>query len=488
MDVPATTGRSDVGPTRLVAVRGGLRRWWPVVLAVAVMAVLRAASVVEGDIFWSARAGMESWAGAPYVRPDTWSWAPLGQWTQNSYGWNLVLGAVWQGGHFWGLFALGVLVASAILGGLAWLAYRGGASILVAGYAVVVAAVLATPVLTIRAVSADALALMVALALTPAVARRAARGVGGAAVAVAAAFGFSAVGVNLHLGWPIVVVPVVACFAVALWLLPCRGWGWAARVGAVGASAGAGVLCSPLGVGLLAHSAHTAQVSRPLISEWQPGLLSPMWAPLCLAGFVLAWWARRHRDLLPLVPPLLILCAAGLYAQRFALLAGLLVVIVAAVWATRAPRTGFWDARGRTYRGALLVLLATCAIVAAPVLAHPGVPPQAEAVAALPRGCRLFSHPNHGGAVVLLRPDVHVFVDGRNDYWGLERYLRTLQVLAGYRSSPADQLQELGATCVLASTTDPDDATLLASLTSDPRWSRVAITEEMVTFARTAGR
>ena len=90
---------------------------------------------------------------------------------------------------------------------------------------------------------------------------------------------------------------------------------------------------------------------------------------------------------------------------------------------------------------------------------------------ALPKGCRLLSDPSSAGPVLLLRPDVRVWFDGRFDYWGRDRLIEAARVLATDR---VDEPPFTDTTCVLLSTQDQFAGGALAeALDASDEWSRV---------------
>ncbi len=123
------------------------------------------------------------------------------------------------------------------------------------------------------------------------------------------------------------------------------------------------------------------------------------------------------------------------------------------------------------------VILAATLVVLAPavaVIAWPHAQPQTGGInRLLPPGCRLFSTSIEAAAVILERPDVTVWLDGRSEYWGRDRLLRARK----YFYEPSDgELAPPGATCILL--TDPGLEPGLAALTTmldaSPAWVHVA--------------
>jgi hypothetical protein len=127
---------------------------------------------------------------------------------------------------------------------------------------------------------------------------------------------------------------------------------------------------------------------------------------------------------------------------------------------------------GRFWRVVLWLVLALVAPVAVVAGSNHAVPLTHETDQLLPRGCRAFGSTIDMAPILLERPDVTVWIDGRADYWGRERNL----LAAGYLSRLDQQtLVPPGTTCVVLSdiATDPGLAALTAALDASPDWRRV---------------
>ena len=125
----------------------------------------------------------------------------------------------------------------------------------------------------------------------------------------------------------------------------------------------------------------------------------------------------------------------------------------------------FW----RVILFAVLVVLAPLGLLLG---SRHAVPTTQGAVDRLPEGCRLFSGSTESAAVILTRPDVTVWIDGRADYWGRARILEAQGYL--YDGS-RPTLVPPGTTCILLSdvSSDPGLASLIAALDADRAWVRV---------------
>ena len=323
----------------------------------------------------------------------------------------------------------------------------------------------------------------------------------GAAVLVAA-------GSWIHLSWLLLAPAAVASWSV-LWLCGRAITGSRAVVLTVASviGAAAGLAAGPYGADAWRLTRAVQEACAGLVVEWL-GVLTPglvlRWLPaavlaLALSGGAAVWvlrsWTRRRTDpRVGLVGALVVLAlpaALGSFtALRFVGVALLALVPVAAMVVTwgsdrlrdraaatpptgafRSARVRFW-ADGSSWRPVLaivIVLLAPgTALLAAP-LARPL--PEMAVVESLPPGCRLLSDPSSAGPVLLLRPDVRVWVDGRFDYWGRER-LDAARAALSADSVDVPPLDQAG--CVMLSTTDPFAGGSLASaLDASPRWSAV---------------
>lgn len=496
--------------------RGWLLPW----LALAALAVVRAGVVDERDPYWQIRAGLENLDGAPLSRPDAWSWAPVDRlFTQTSPAWNDALAVGWDAAGFAGFFA--VSLASMLLFTTLVLvaARRLGAHPLPALGAVLAVLLVALPMVSPRA-TLVAQSLFLAAVLGADRARAAAGRVPVVVLGAAALVGgfvVAAAGSWVHLSW-LLLAPALWLAVVVLCLATpelgrARG---AVAVVAAGLGLGLGVLAGPYGTQAWAVTRTVQDAADGVILEWMspaaPGL-ALRWLPTAAIALVLAvvgvvrtarrWPDRADDPRVGLATALLVLAVpaavGGLLGVRFIGLALLTLAPLAAVGATRlagragararAPeptgpfRSGVlrrWSAGGpwRVVGWLTLGLLSPLVLLAGAGL---GRPAEADVVDALPRGCRLVSDPASAGPVLLLRPDVRVWVDTRADYWGAERNREALAVLSG---ASTDVPAVTGATCAMLSAADVPTGRLAAALDADPTWEPAATAPGLRTWVR----
>jgi hypothetical protein len=213
---------------------------------------------------------------------------------------------------------------------------------------------------------------------------------------------------------------------------------------------------------------------------------------LCAAGVM--WWIvvllrRRGRfdEVVRLAVPIVIVAAPvvliGIGAVRF-LVAGMLMlapVAAAAVTAgvdavhRRQLHGGGWIGRPRAVEYASgkfwTVVLSGLGVVLLPLGVLFGVqggrPAEIAVIEELPEGCHLFSDAGWAGPVVLVRPDVQVWIDGRADFYGREHIMDSIERFAGASAVPAD------ANCVLAPAQGPFVLPFAANL-AESDWARLA--------------
>ena len=479
---------------------------------ITAVAVTLAGTVHDTDPYWQIRAGEENLDGMPLARPDSWSWAPVeGLFYPNSPAWNVGLALAWRSLGTWGLYAVTVLSIAACLALVAWLALRLGAHAVVTVVVVLVTSAGVLPILSPRpALPAQAL-LLLAVALGAWWTDRASRHswpVNGA-VAGATGLALSVVGNWVHLSWSTLAIAAAAAWAVLALLAP--GLRPAVRAAlVVGGTVGlvGGILAGPYGMDVWERSAVVLQACRDLIVEWSSPF-SPefglRWWPEALVVLAViamsALWCLRTVRRSRLSDPRLALASAltvvalpyavaGLALIRFIPVALVMVAPVAAAGLTAVLRR--WRARvvpvptgagyvrrrlpewlgARFWRVVLWLVLAMLAPLALFAGSRHAEPATSGVDAQLPPGCRMFGTSIEAASIILTRPDVQIWYDGRADYWGRDRLVEAHAYL--YQ---VDQptLVPPGTTCVVLmdDATDAGLSTLTAALDADPQWQRV---------------
>ncbi len=426
------------------------------------MALVRAATDAETDLFWMAREGQQVLAGGGFVHADRWSWAPVpGNFAPTSPLWEILAGLAWHLGRP-GLIALTVVTLFLCALGLAWVARSLGAATPAVAIALLLSLAIEPPSWTGRAALPAVVLLLVALAafhrLLP---KLAATSLPTALAKVSlGSFAVAWVGIGLHASWTAYSLCVAAGFA---WLAVGHGRRGGALAVAGGAAAIVGASTGPLGPAVWQQVGRVASAGRGVITEWSPpGSLGSAALGAYLAGWLLLLLSLRAlrgggsgRSLLALLIGMALAAqVAGATAERFSFLAMSIAMPAMAVTLSSGlpPRlTARLEHRlgerlhEAYWRNVLTALAVTCLPLAIVFAPRAYAVLEAPALTSLPQHCRLFSDDGTGSVAVLVRPDLQPWIDGRLDYWGPARMVADRDLLL---RAHAGTLVPAGAQCV----------------------------------------
>jgi hypothetical protein len=276
-----------------------------------------------------------------------------------------------------------------------------------------------------------------------------------------------------------------------------------------------GCLLSPYGVALTLERAQVVnEICQGLIIEWTSVWTAAArgdfrWIPVSAVAVSIAvgsgLWVvrllRRHGRFDPrarLVVPLAVFAVpvtlAGVGTIRFLAMGMLAILPVAAAAATtlvdavhrrQATEGGVWSQRklveyssGRFWVTILTGVAILFAPVAAFVMAKGATPPEAILAQSLPEDCSLFSDSNSAGPVILTRPDVKVWIDGRVDFYGRQHLIDSGRIYAALDPVPER------ADCVLLRPGAGPGTRLAQALDRDAAWDRIATLDGYVVWAR----
>jgi hypothetical protein len=206
---------------------------------------------------------------------------------------------------------------------------------------------------------------------------------------------------------------------------------------------------TPYGFAMIKHVPEVRRASVGIINEWQhPGFASAgqgVSLAVMIAGLGIAlvsWRAGRHH----IAVALLLLAALTWSAIRFAPMLGVVMIPEVALLLGRAKARPFMLRRILAL-GLALITIAT--VVGLPHFGTVGPEESARLVRELPPRAVVVNDYLAGNAVILLRPDARVSVDGRNDMYGRATVIRMIDLLRD-RPGTAQAMDEAGVTAVLA--------------------------------------
>lgn len=456
-------------------------------------AVLVAAlhATAYGDVdeaVWMAREGLDLLSGLPLVHRDQWSWDPQPwEFVPTSPGWQFISASMWTQFGAAGFFFLSFVASIACLSVAAWLGGR-----LHAKPTHVVISLLFISIMAGGQFGARSALLAFALFLAnlqwiwQILHKFKSNGtlrIVGAIAAIDAGVVYA--GLWLHQSW--------GTYAIALALVQLvfthRLRRQLADTVAVGCAGGlaitAALLAGPSGLQIWSETARVAEACRGIILEWKSPLANGddwtfLWASCVVIALVVlrrTWMARTlvteiHWVLLCITFAALVV---GTQAIRFIPIAAIALAPVLAAslgWPTADTslpkvRRRLGERASESYwRNVFALALVPLTVAATVNLGRISTSPD-TAFQALPRNCNLFSNDTAAKSVVLYRPDVRIWIDGRHHYWGRDRLLRAIGYLEG-----TGELLPAGTSCLMLKRTAAP--LLQARINANPDWTFVA--------------
>lgn len=466
-------------------------------VTVLMISLYRAKHGDVSEAIWMAREGQDLLDGSPLIHPDRWSWDPQPwDFIPTSPAWQYISAGAWLGFGDLGPHLLAFTVTAVCLGAIAWICKALGANptstVIALGFVLLISG----GILNARAgLPAFALLLVAVHVVSRQLECRKQHEFFGILVFIALIDVIVCyIGIWLHQSWATFAPALAVLQVFAAWQL---GYSRTRLIGIASLGAVAtsiGVVAGPIGWRVWPESLRVAEVCRGLVKEWtavwQNG---PVWIALwvlCLAalGIVVGQLIRKreHRDVVALAYTGIAAAAiiAGGPSLRFLLLGA---YALAPVLAMVLSRTAFPDRaanlRSRLgervtepyWRNVTALLVIPLLVITLLDVRSTSISPD-PAYASLPAGCNVFAKDRTSKFVALYRPDVKIWVDGRQHYWGRERLQRAGSFLRGDAG-----LVPLGTTCVMLEV--GESVGLRALLNVNPSWQRLTTTDAFEVWA-----
>jgi len=451
------------------------------IATVALLQMLLRAEIPLGqDTLWGARWGMQVLRSGDLPWTDTYSWTARGKpFIPNSWGWNVVLGADYGALGVIGFWLIGAVMSLTLALTTARAAQRLGAPPLVT-----IAVYAPLGLLGLEAVPrAQTLSNIAILLIPPLLApllfghrRTSTR-------SLVLLCMLQIVWMNLHS--LALMGPVIVTVSGVGLIVARRAEGLPTPVLRLASGTVATALCcliTPYGIEPITHAEEVRRASVGLVTEWEHvgfGSVAQALGLLAVAAAALpvrrAW--RLGRPDTAACIALLAVCTG--FAIRFL---PMLAIFAAAEIALYLAGLRIRPQIFRRGVGLMVAVLSLLATVNLRDLGSLGELVSPRLVGELPAGCRLLNDDLVGDAVILLRPDVAVSIDGRYDMYGRQIIIRVENMFAN-RPGTDGLLDADRINCVLG----PTSSQLVQALRLDRHWTVVGTDTVRTLLVRAPG-
>lgn len=410
---------------------------WLIAAFIVSVSLSRAVYLPEGDVFWTARNGLDILnSGTVHIFiKDTWNAQSLGDiWSPNSWLWNVILAVFYRSFGTFGFFLVTLLCNIAIYV-LVWLLVRNFKLHPLLQLGVVALAWNFLGVyLNGRANMVDVLLVLGFAYFMNYITGKRLSFVKLSAVILVATFLFTVLWANLHLTAIVALgfFPLLSFFFLRdlavkqRWLLS----------GLVGITTAGGLTTTPFGLESLLKVSLVANESKGFFYEWanvfQAG---PFAASLIIAAVIAVGLAVLAVKQKQWVFALGLFGFALLSLDTMRFLPFLTVLIVVAAKNISEVKLSFKQPLPKVLN-AVSVLAVTVLVIAAGVSTAKFVsdvetilPTPARNLMSIPKNATVLTDSSESGVILLYRPDVKVVLDGRNDMLGKERYSLATEML-----------------------------------------------------------
>jgi hypothetical protein len=436
----------------------------------ALLGLVRVEGLADPNVLWETRDGLTILSSGHLPRSDTWSWTVHERsWVPNSWGWDVVLGAVHRIAGAPGIAALNVVLAAALVAVIAVTAERLGATrFTAAAMSGVLGGIVLMPWVIVRPQLVSYLFIAAVLPLL----RKLVNAdrltyLRWLVIAVAG----EVLWINLHFFGVIGPVLLLAGSSGMLALsasrraLPITTKEAALRLGAAVVGTAAACAATPYGAVAASKTVAVHNDAAGLIVEWRPAgfaSFSQFTAVLAIACAVPAALHAGHRARGTTVAVLAVLVVGSAIACRIAPALAVVALPEAAAWLS-----GLRDRAPLRLMG--VVIAGVVAVVGVGILVT-GLSNigrldtrSPKLVADIPRGCRVLNDYPLGGVLIFFRPDLRVSVDSRTDLYGRKDIEANTTLLDMSAHDAASRLQRDRVGCVLA----PSSSMLVRGLVAD---------------------
>ena len=436
--------------------------WMSFLLALGI-ALSRSITIPEPDTLWQTRFGIDTLASGDIPRFDTYSWTMSGTpYISNSWLWNVTLGFLYNAGGIWAIpiLTFTLILAAMLLLVLVLRKHDLSWSMVFAG--VVAFGLFSNIWLSARPQLIDYICVLSIILVAKTLDLTTRKG-----LTAGSLFFFAIITLwqNFHLSAPLGVV--IIFFVVLDNVLANSGnilrasniITSALKAGTVTMLSALGCFLTPFGIDGVVKGLDTSGASVGLISEW----MSPLsvfsdigWYSVVSIALGLLALFQTLKSKRPVYALLLVLLVVLTSQQNrwspFLAILSLVPILQLATTISYGSIVSKFRPFLYTASAAITVIflgIGSLALVPHDILA--GTKTGYTIASQIPAGCKLFNADVNGGAIMLLRPDIKVSTDGRNDLYGREKFIHYATLGANNPEDALVWLDQQQVTCVVTS-------------------------------------
>lgn len=425
--------------------------------------IAKSGKILDTDIFWQVRAGLDWFNNFKIITIDQWSYIPAGDWIPNSWGWNIVLATFFKISPEFGLFFFGSLLNLFLFFILIRMARKLNAKWEYINISLILIIIFALPIFAIRPAFISGLTALLFLIYSNIFFEFTSRS---PIIAYLTFFFFNILMINFHYSWPAFILPSligITFFNLNNSQSPKLKINSFALLFLISIL---GIFINPLGIHLFKHIFETVSVSKVTIYEWQFIGKEPMYIISLIIALLPIWFMRFENNSKLLSGAVITFSLMGLYAIRFIPWALVYSFPLIAIIPNQFKVPTWWQNRHSLITNLVSI---TFVLIFIPFsyegIKYHGKANNLEMINKLPTKCQLFASPLISGEVILYRPDIKIYIDGRNDYWGIDRYKFANALI---ENPTLKNIDAIGTTCILTEAYSP----LSKLLNSTQSWKR----------------
>lgn len=416
----------------------------------------------EPDTLWQTRFGLDTIGSGNIPRYDTYSWTMSGTpYTSNSWLWNVILGCLYNIGGIGAILCLTFVLIFAVMSLITFLLKKNNVSWPMIFVGIAIFGIFSNMWLSARPQLIDYLAVLCILLIAKSFDFKTTKNL---VTGTLLFFLTITLWQNFHLSAPL---GVIVIFFVALDNLLMNSESTLRRprtlispvlkAGSVSIVTALGCLLTPFGFDGVTKGLDTSGASVGVITEWMTpisvftdiGWYSVVSIVIGVLAAFQMWRTKRPAYFALLVLLVVLTSQQNRWSPFLAILS---LVSFLQLVTNFAHHSIISKLRPYLYTASVattVIFLGVGSLALVPHDALDGTKTGYTVASHLPDGCKLFNSELTGGAIILLRPDIKVASDGRNDLYGREKYIYYTTLGSNGSTEALTWLEQQQVTCVV---------------------------------------